>query len=535
DAKALYIGGNMFDSTGTVFLGTNGYVVNKASLLGGGPIVVTAFPGLTPSASLDGPSSPRGVDNFDPASNEGYFIGNSNVFLGSLVARRISDPGGLPTISPNLFITVNATDTPTPVAHLGNTGGNNGRLDAIDDRLFAAHIRNGRLWTAHDIGVLPTGVAGGTSGAGGTKRDAVRWYELSGVRSTDNGGVPVVVESGTIFDTSATVTTARQFWMPTVMVSGQGHAAIGFSTAGTPFRADAATAGRLSDDPLSVTGNVAIYTSSATAYNPAGNPGGSGGRRWGDYSFTSLDPLDDMTMWTIQEFCNATNSYGIRAVKLLAPPPAAPISAPGVPTGLASMAVVLTGLSTSGSGFYDPGPDLPAPALPFHHLSVSVTNTGVTGNAPSVNSAHFIDPTHLQLDLNTTAADPNLPGEKYSVTVTNPDGQSVNGSMVLEVAAASTAVGANANAFRLESVIPNPTTGATRIAFSVAFQTAVRLSIVDIQGREIALLADGVLPAGRHEIEWNGRRGASRAPAGIYFVRYLAGGRQQIRRLAMMH
>jgi hypothetical protein len=489
---------------------------------------------MTSSNSADGPDSPRGVDNYDPSSNEGYFIGNSNLFLGSMVMRRVSDPGGSPTISPNIPITVNATSPPIPVAHLGNSGGNNGRLDAIDDRLFAAHIRNGRLWTAQNIGVTALGVAGGTTGSSGTKRDAVRWYELSGVRSTDNGGVPLVVESGTIFDTSATVATARQFWIPSVMVSGQGHAALGFSTAGTLYHADAATAGRLVDDVPGTTQDVSIYTSSATAYNPSGNPGGPGGRRWGDYSFTTLDPLDDMTMWTIQEFCNATDSYGCRAAKLIAPPPATPASALPVVAGLPSVHVVLTGIAVAGSGFFDPGPDLAPPALPFHHLAAITTNTGVSGNPPTVNAATFVDPTHVQLDLNTSAADPNQPGEKYTVVVTNPDGQAVSGPMVLEVVAAVAAVETSSSAFEIQSVIPNPTTGATRIGFTVAFDSEVRLSVVDVQGREIAVLADGMLSAGQHEAEWNGRRGSARAPAGIYFIRFRAGGVQRIRRLAMM-
>ncbi|MGH3054616.1 MAG: FlgD immunoglobulin-like domain containing protein, partial [Gaiellaceae bacterium] len=203
--------------------------------------------------------------------------------------------------------------------------------------------------------------------------------------------------------------------------------------------------------------------------------------------------------------------------------------------GLASVAVVLAGAASQGSGFYDPGPDLAAPALPFHHLSVSVTNAGVTGNPPTVNAVSYLDPTHLQLDLNTSAADINLPGEKYSIVVTNPDGQSAGGASVLEVDAATASAGAGASAFRLESVVPNPTTGATRIALSVAYPIAVRLSILDVQGREIAVLTDGMLPAGRHELRWNGRRGEGRAPAGIYFVRFRAGALQQIQRLALVH
>ena len=183
DSKALYIGGNMFTAAGS-YVGTNGYVVRKTSALSGGPLVVTSFAGLALGAG-DGPFAPRGVDNYDPAANEGYFIGVSNSLFGELVARRVSDPGGTPTVSANLLIPVSTTFFPIPVQHFGNTGGNNGRLDALDDRLFQAHIRNGRLWTSHNIAVSATGVASSAS----TRRDGVRWYELNGIRSTDNGGV----------------------------------------------------------------------------------------------------------------------------------------------------------------------------------------------------------------------------------------------------------------------------------------------------------------------------------------------------------
>src|SRR5207253_5241272 len=100
-----------------------------------------------------------------------------------------------------------------------------------------------------------------------------------------------------------------------------------------------------------------LYTASSTAYNPPGDPGSTQGRRWGDYSYTSLDPDDDMTMWAIQEYCNATNSYGVRVVKLLAPPPAAPASASPstIPAGQSSTNVTITGTSTAGSSFFDPG------------------------------------------------------------------------------------------------------------------------------------------------------------------------------------
>jgi hypothetical protein len=407
DAHALYVGGNMFVASSGGFSTTSGFVIRKSSILSGGPIVTTAFRGLISGG--DGPDSPRGVDNFDPLSNEGYFIGPSHATSGRLVLRRVGTPGGTPTISANITITVPSTAFPINVDHAGNTGGVPGQLDAIDDRLFAAHIRNGRLWTAHNIGVTSAGVA---SFSDPNRRDGVRWYELS---VPAGSGTPTVVQAGTIFDSAATVGAARQFWMPSVTVSGQGHAALGFSTAGTPFHVDAATVGRLASDPASTTETVEIYTASSTAYNPrdsANNPI----NRWGDYSFTSLDPLDDMTVWTIQEFCDSTNSYGVRVVKLSAPPPATPSSSDhpgGVAAGQSSVNVTVTGTSSAGSGFYDPGANLASPALPFSQISASVTG-GIT-----VNSITYNSPTSVTLSLNTTSASN---GAK-DVSVCNPDRQ----------------------------------------------------------------------------------------------------------------
>lgn len=409
DANALYFGCNMFSSTGT-FVGTNGYVVRKSSVLSGGPMFTTKFANLATNV-VAGPYAPRGVDNYSPIATEGYFIGVDILVFSQLDVMRVSNPGSLtPTISANIPITVPTTTSPNPVTHSGNTGGNNGRLDSLDDRIYAAHIRNGRLWTAHNFRVSAAGVANTAAAA----RNAVRWYELN---VPVGSGTPTVVQSGTIFDSAATLAAARQFWIPSIMVSGQGHAAIAFSTAGTPFFADTAFTGRLASDTLGTMQTFTQVTSSSTAYNPASDPGGSAGRRWGDYSYTSLDPLDDMTMWSIQEFCSGTNSYGVRVAKLLPPPPATPASTdhPTVNYGVSSINVVVTGTSVSGSGFFDPGTDLPAPARPFSHISASVTG-GVT-----VNSITYNSPTQVTLNISTVGANVGGPQD---ITITNPDGQS---------------------------------------------------------------------------------------------------------------
>ena len=426
DNNALYVGGNTFNTTTNAFIGSTAFVIRKSSILSGGPVVTTAFRGVV-AGSSEGPFAPRGVDNYNPSANEGYFIGVSPLAFGRLVMRRISDPGGTPTISANILITVPATSFPISVDHLGDTGSTNGNLAAHDDRLWEAHIRNGKLWTSHNIAV---NAAGAASTSDTQRRDAVRWYELDVPVGT---GTPTLVQSGTIFDNAATVAAARQFFIPSVMVSGQGHAAFGFTTAGTPFRVDAATTGRLATDPLGTTQAVKLYTATTAAYNPPANPGGAGGRRWGAYSFTSLDPLDDMTMWTIQEYCDVTNSWAVQAARLIAPPPATPSSVTTlngntVPQGQANYFITLGGTQVSGSGFYDPGANLAPPALAFNHVNVAINGAG----APTVNSVGYVSPTGLTVAVNSTAA---VPGN-YTVTVTNPDGQAVtSAAQILTVSA----------------------------------------------------------------------------------------------------
>jgi hypothetical protein len=412
DANALYIGANLFNSS-SVYTGTSAYVVRKSSLLSGGPLVATAFRNLTGTAGGAGPYTPQGVDNFDPSATQGYFVGTDNASFGLLVLRRVSNPGGSPLMSGNLLVTVPSTRSAINVPHLGNTGGTNGELDGNDDRLFAAQIRNNRLWTAHGIQVNSGGVASTTGARVGT-----RWYELD---VTNSSATPTLVQSGTVFDAAAS--NPRSFWIPSVAVSGQGHVLMGFSTAGATNRVDAAVAARFSSSASGSVQNVATYTSSSSSYNPPSNPGAASGRRWGDYSYTSLDPEDDMTMWTIQQFCNTTDSYGVRVAKVLAPPPppSLSVSPNSVPAGQASVALSITGAGISpanSEGFFDPGASF------VKRLSAAMP--GVT-----INSVTYNSPTSVSLNISTVGATAGV----KNLTITNPDGQSVIAANALTVTA----------------------------------------------------------------------------------------------------
>jgi len=74
--------------------------------------------------------------------------------------------------------------------------------------------------------------------------------------------------------------------------------------------------------------------------------------------------------------------------------------------------------------------------------------------------------------------------------------------------------------FALGRVAPNPSDEATHIDFVVGRKAPVRLSVVDIQGREVAVLVDGEQSAGSHQATWSGEGRSGRVAPGLYFFRY---------------
>ncbi|HSU57553.1 MAG TPA: Ig-like domain-containing protein [Candidatus Dormibacteraeota bacterium] len=395
DANALYIGANIFSTSSGSFVNTTVYVVRKSALLSGGPIVVTSFSGLISGHgfSKSGPYTPQGVDNYSPTATEGYFIGVDSSSLSTLQLRRVSNPGGTPTLSGNVSITVSSFAQPINVT----VSGTSGTVDGLDRRLLGAHFRNGSIWTSHNVGVNSTG------GTSSPDRNGVRWYQLNGIPT---GQTPSVGQFGTVFQSGST---NLSLWMGSIMVSGQGHAAMGFTVAGPNHFLDAATTGRLVGDANGSMAAPTTYTASTSAYNPSD---GSSPHRWGDYSYTSLDPSDDMTMWTVQEWCqSAGDGFALQVAQLLAPPPALPTncSPSSLTQGVSSVTVVIKGLSTNGSGFFDPGTNF------TKRLAAAINGGGVT-----VSSLTFNNPTNITAVLNIAS---NATAGGRTITVTNPDGQ----------------------------------------------------------------------------------------------------------------
>lgn len=85
------------------------------------------------------------------------------------------------------------------------------------------------------------------------------------------------------------------------------------------------------------------------------------------------------------------------------------------------------------------------------------------------------------------------------------------------VAAALPAAGTG---FELARLAPNPTGGEVEIEFTLPREAEVRVVAVDLQGRELAVLAEGAHRPGRHTVTWNAKDAGARARGGVVFVRY---------------
>ena len=75
------------------------------------------------------------------------------------------------------------------------------------------------------------------------------------------------------------------------------------------------------------------------------------------------------------------------------------------------------------------------------------------------------------------------------------------------------------DAYALDANYPNPFNPSTTIGYAVPKATDVRLSIYDLQGREVAELVTATQAAGRYEVTWD----ASGIASGVYLYRIQAG------------
>ena len=154
-------------------------------------------------------------------------------------------------------------------------------------------------------------------------------------------------------------------------------------------------------------------------------------------------------------------------------------------------------------------------AGPYDSLALGVANTGsfswmVSGTA-TANA-------FLQVVAHDAAGNTGSDASDSAFSIAGPVG--VEGGPVTE--------------FELAPVQPNPLHGSGWIGFAVPRETRVRVSVLDVQGREVATLAEGLYPPGRYQLTWGGHSGRGSAKAGLYFVRLSAPGSTLVQRVVVV-
>jgi hypothetical protein len=285
DDNGVYFGMNMFPKSGGSHAAI--FATAKAPLLSGSAITVFEFDGIP-----DMEASPQPAYNFDAvgSSDPAWFVASSTTVAQNIEYRTLTWSGGTPTLS----ATTTTLSTPVygftapPTPSLGGTL----PVDSGDDRLMMAVIRDHKLWTARTVAVNSSGKAVGADRLG------AEFLELDVSTTTAS-----LVQSGRAFDTAAS--NPYFYYYPSVMVNSQGYMVMGFSGSSATEYIGAYATGRLASDPAGQLQPVNLVKAGEGAYTITY---GSGRNRWGDYSFTSLDPTDDQTIWTIQEYAAPTGT-----------------------------------------------------------------------------------------------------------------------------------------------------------------------------------------------------------------------------------
>jgi flagellar hook assembly protein FlgD len=82
----------------------------------------------------------------------------------------------------------------------------------------------------------------------------------------------------------------------------------------------------------------------------------------------------------------------------------------------------------------------------------------------------------------------------------------------------------------------NPTSGDSRLSFSLPHDGVAHVIVFDLAGRTVRTLMNGRQSAGAHSLVWDGREdGGAMVPAGLYFVRADADGKHSTSRVVRMH
>jgi len=273
---------NAFANADNTFIQADIYAFKKADLYAGTAATNTKF-------ADDGASTTVPATTFDSSLATMYLvqnlIGNTEVepgvFRGFLEVSTITGSVGsevytFGTAYPESSNTWN--DAPPGGADFAPQKDSTDKIQAGDSRLLSLVYRNGTLWATHTV-FLPADTP--------ATRCSVQWWQFQ----TDG----TIQQFGRIDDETGAMFRA----FPSLAVNSQNDVLIGYSTfSGTQYASGSYSFRAGTDSANTMQSEGLLKAGEATYFKDFG----TGANRWGDYSNSVVDPVNDLDMWTIQEY-----------------------------------------------------------------------------------------------------------------------------------------------------------------------------------------------------------------------------------------
>jgi choice-of-anchor C domain-containing protein len=164
----------------------------------------------------------------------------------------------------------------------------------------------------------------------------------------------------------------------------------------------------------------------------------------------------------------------------------------------------------------------------------TIKNLRVQAGATTQDYTFDVTPAwHWDMKWQQHTLDFTAPGPSTTVTLTSLDAGAAGPAIdATSIDFVSADVGAGPARLALAPVAPDPLRGEGRVWFTLPVAQSVRLSVVDLQGREVARLARGALAAGPHELTVSARSIGLRS--GLYFLVLETGERTIVRRFTTL-
>ncbi|MGB6563883.1 MAG: hypothetical protein WBE69_14885 [Candidatus Binataceae bacterium] len=281
----IVVQANIFTVTGNNFVNSMIWAFDKADLYAGGTGKYTV---LTPANGF----TQVPATTMDPNLSTMYLLEQSSSGSAKLRIDTITGPVGSEVLTSGVAYPTgpSAWQEFSPVINFAPQLGSSENIDTEDGRIQSCVYRNGSLWASHTVYLPATGTP---------TRTAAQWWQINMSASA----LGQVQQFGRIDDPTG----ANFYAFPTLAVNQYGDVMLGYTHFGTGIYPSGAYSMRLaSDPPNTMESEVMLKAGEASYFKDFG----TGENRWGDFTATVVDPVDDTSMWTIQEYAGQSNMWG---------------------------------------------------------------------------------------------------------------------------------------------------------------------------------------------------------------------------------